>query len=260
MHSGTDLVAALLTFLALRVAVRPADREHPYGHGKAEHLAALGEGGFLVLASAPSSPPRRSTGWSAARQHDVDAAWWAIGVLARRDRRRRQPRDRSARRAARRCHSAALASNALHFASDLVGSIAVLVGLLLSRAGEPRADPVAALFVAGLVIIAARAARAPVVDVLMDRAPRGRGGGRARARRRSSRPRAAPPARARGRGRDFVDLVVAVRADAAVGQGHAVADASRRRSARRCPAATSSSTSSRAPRGRPARARDARPR
>ena len=52
VHSGTDLVAALLTFLALRVAIRPADRDHPYGHGKAEHLAALGEGAFLVLASA----------------------------------------------------------------------------------------------------------------------------------------------------------------------------------------------------------------
>src|SRR5690242_7396226 len=50
-HSGTDLVAALLTFFAVGVAVRPADRSHPYGHGKAEHLAALGEGGILVAAS-----------------------------------------------------------------------------------------------------------------------------------------------------------------------------------------------------------------
>src|SRR6266511_2973664 len=50
-HSGTDLVAALLTLFAAGVAVRPADRGHPYGHGKAEHLAALGEAGLLVLAS-----------------------------------------------------------------------------------------------------------------------------------------------------------------------------------------------------------------
>ena len=42
VHSGTDLVAALLTLFAVRVAVRPPDREHHYGHGKAEHLAALG--------------------------------------------------------------------------------------------------------------------------------------------------------------------------------------------------------------------------
>ena len=50
-HSATDLVAALLTFFAVRVAVRPPDREHHYGHGKAEHLAALGESAFLMLVS-----------------------------------------------------------------------------------------------------------------------------------------------------------------------------------------------------------------
>src|SRR5215210_8735172 len=51
LHSGTDLVAALLTFFAVGVAARPADVGHPYGHGKAEHLAALAEATFLVGAS-----------------------------------------------------------------------------------------------------------------------------------------------------------------------------------------------------------------
>ena len=51
LHSGMDLVAALLTFFAIGVAVRPADRAHAYGHGKAEHLAALAEAGFLAAAS-----------------------------------------------------------------------------------------------------------------------------------------------------------------------------------------------------------------
>src|SRR5436853_2600269 len=51
VHSGTDLVAALLTFFAVGVAGRPADVGHPYGHGKAEHLAALGEAAILVGAS-----------------------------------------------------------------------------------------------------------------------------------------------------------------------------------------------------------------
>src|SRR5258708_37154233 len=50
VHSGTDLIAALLTFFAVGVAVRPADVGHQYGHGKAEHLAALAEGAILVLA------------------------------------------------------------------------------------------------------------------------------------------------------------------------------------------------------------------
>src|ERR687890_2585812 len=52
IHSGTDLVAALLTFFAVGVAARPADPGHQYGHGKAEHLAALAEGAILVVASA----------------------------------------------------------------------------------------------------------------------------------------------------------------------------------------------------------------
>src|ERR1051326_4846177 len=50
-HSGTDLIAALLTFVAVGVAGRPADPGHAYGHGKAEHLAALGEAAILVVAS-----------------------------------------------------------------------------------------------------------------------------------------------------------------------------------------------------------------
>src|SRR4051812_29268138 len=51
LHSGTDLVAAILAFFAVRVAVRPPDREHPFGHGKAQHLAALAETAFLAAAS-----------------------------------------------------------------------------------------------------------------------------------------------------------------------------------------------------------------
>src|SRR3954468_9478064 len=74
-HSGTDLVAALLTLFALRIAVRPADQEHRYGHGKAEHLAALGESAFLTLVStliAAESIRRLVT----AGGHEVSAQWW----------------------------------------------------------------------------------------------------------------------------------------------------------------------------------------
>src|SRR3982750_1396463 len=51
LHSGTDLVAALLTYFAVRVAARPADVAHQYGHGKAEHLSALAEAAALALVS-----------------------------------------------------------------------------------------------------------------------------------------------------------------------------------------------------------------
>src|SRR3954453_10835241 len=78
-HSSTDLVAALLTFFAVGVAVRPADRGHQYGHGKAEHLAALAEGAFLVVASFLIiwRAIERLTGSGV----QVDAAWYAFVVL-----------------------------------------------------------------------------------------------------------------------------------------------------------------------------------
>src|SRR5256885_4665671 len=79
-HSGTDLVAALLTFFAVGVAARPADLGHQYGHGKAEHLSALGEGAILVLASLLIvwRAIARLTG--GAHPH-VDATWYALVVI-----------------------------------------------------------------------------------------------------------------------------------------------------------------------------------
>ena len=70
LHSGTDLVAALLTFFAIGVAGRPADRSHPYGHGKAEHLAALAEAACCCSSASPSarSPSRGSSAGSRSRR------------------------------------------------------------------------------------------------------------------------------------------------------------------------------------------------
>src|SRR6266576_3471163 len=80
IHSGTDLVAALLTFFAVGVAARPADAAHTYGHGKAEHLAALAEAGILVLASlfVASRAIMQLTGKS---NTHVNAAWYALAVV-----------------------------------------------------------------------------------------------------------------------------------------------------------------------------------
>ena len=72
-HSATDLVAALLTLFAVRVALRPPDREHNYGHGKAEHLAALAESAFLLvvalaIGSESRPPPAHATPATASRR------------------------------------------------------------------------------------------------------------------------------------------------------------------------------------------------
>ena len=170
IHSGTDLVAALLTFFAVGVAAQPADRSHQYGHGKAEHLAALAEAAFLALASVfiGVRAIERLTG---SGTHTVDVTWWVLAVALARDRDRRRAGRPISWRASRRYRSAALASNALHFGSDLAGSVAVLVGLLLARAGYPNGDSIAALFVAALVLAAAARLIRRNIDVLMDRAP-----------------------------------------------------------------------------------------
>jgi cation diffusion facilitator family transporter len=223
-HSGTDLVAALLTFFAVGVAGRPADTGHQYGHGKAEHLAALGEGTILVLASAAIiwRAIVRLTGGAHAPVHAGALAFSVIGVVIAVD----IGRTVSSARVARRYASAAIASNALHFASDLAGSVAVLVGLILVRQGHGNADSVAALFVAVIVTTAAVRLMRRNVDVLMDRAPLA---AEDAARRAIVALRPAIDLRRirmrQAAGRHFADVVIGVAPDAAVGQGHAAADA-----------------------------------
>ena len=169
-HSGSDLVAALLTFFVLGVAIRPADRGHPWGHGKAEHLAALAEAAVLIGASIFISVEaiRRL----AASEHpDVDATWYAFALLGGVmlvD----ASRASISYRAAKTYSSPALAASALHFASDFVGSGAVLIGLVAVRAGAPGGDSIAALLVAILVLLAATRLVRQNVDALMDRSPR----------------------------------------------------------------------------------------
>ncbi|MGZ4380752.1 MAG: cation diffusion facilitator family transporter [Gaiellaceae bacterium] len=223
-HSGADLVAALLTFFAIGVAGRPADRSHAYGHGKAEHLAALAEGAIVALVAVVIGVRaiERLTG---SRTADVNAAWWTfavLGVVIVID----ISRTLVSLRTARRFDSAALRSNALHFGSDLVGSAAVLVGLLLVRAGYQGADSVAALFVAVLVLLAAGRLMRQNVDVLMDRDPVD-----AHETARRAIARIQPPIELRrlrmrqAGGTNFADVVIEVSPEAAVGQGHAAADA-----------------------------------
>jgi cation diffusion facilitator family transporter len=222
-HSGTDLVAALLTLYALRVAVRPADPEHNWGHGKAEHLAALAESAFLAMVSifiGYQAVSRLTSGGG----HGVEAHWWALvvlGVVIAVD----ASRTIVSLRASRRFQSPALAANALHFGSDLLGSLAVLIGLVFVRAGHPSADSIAALLVAVVVIVAATRLARDSVDVLMDRAP-------ADARRviedaLASVGDAVEVRRVRTRqaaGRNFVDVVVGIAPDTGIGQAHAAAD------------------------------------
>jgi len=223
VHSGTDLVAALLTLFAVRVALRPPDREHQFGHGKAEHLAALGESGFLILVSlgiAFESVRRLIDGGG----HDIDVAWWAFTVLAvviAVD----ASRTTISYRAARRYESPAFAANALHFASDLAGSFAVLVGLVLVSSGQRWADSAAALFVAVLVILAALRLARQSVDVLMDRSAADADERIREALSQIDEPIEVRRVRVRhAAGRHFVDIVVGMPLDSGLSQAHTLAD------------------------------------
>lgn len=170
-HSGTDLAAALLTLFALGVTGRAPDPEHPYGHGKAEHLAALAEATFLIAASAViawQAIARLASSEPSAVEAPLYALAVVVGVMAV-----DASRAIVSYRGSRRFRSQALLSNALHFASDFAASAGVLVGLILVRSGMEGADGVVALFVAGLVLIAAARLIRHNVDVLMDRAPEG---------------------------------------------------------------------------------------
>jgi cation diffusion facilitator family transporter len=170
LHSGLDAVAALLSLYAVGVAERPPDEQHQYGHGKAQHLAALSEAAILAAVAiwiGLEAVMRLRSGGG-----DVQPEWYAFvllfGVLIV-----DAARWSVSFRTGTRERNAALLASAWHFASDFAGTTAVLIGLALVSAGYPRADAVAALTVAALVLVAAARLAVLNIDALMDRAPSG---------------------------------------------------------------------------------------
>jgi cation diffusion facilitator family transporter len=222
-HSGADLAAALLTFLAVSVADRPADRGHPFGHARAQNLAALGEAGFLITISLVI------TGLAVARltgviSLDVDPTWWTFGAVAlvlAID----GSRTLVSLRTARRYGSEALLANALHFGGDLAGTLAVLAGLIAAASGFHEGDAIAAIFVGMLVVAAALRLVGRNVGVLMDQTPEEAERAARRAIARIDPPVELRRLRVRRSGPTyFADVVIGIAPGAAVGQGHAAAD------------------------------------
>ncbi len=222
IESSGDVVAAGLTFFAVRLGGRPADRGHPYGHRRAENLGALGEAAILLAGGTVVSVEAIS--------HLVEGGpaptvpWYALAVIVvalALD----LTRTSLSLIASRRYTSAALRANALHFAADAVGSLAVLVGLLAVRAGFSQADSLAALAVAVIIFLAAFRLIGENANILMDRTP-------ARARLAAERAIAGIGAdvelsRLRLResaGRYFADVVVTVPPGQAVVESHHTAD------------------------------------
>lgn len=228
LHSALDLVAAGVTFLAVRAAGQPADREHPYGHGKIENLSALFET-FLLLVTCIWIV-YEAINRLVFKSVEVESSIWAFVVMTTSivvDINRSRMLDR----VAKKHNSQALEADALHFSTDIWSSAVVIAGLgfvyLSERLEMPwlaQADAVAALGVAGivayvslklgrravahiideispaLVLKIAQAARLPEVLSVID-------------------------IRARHSGPEtFVDLAIEVRKDLSVEEAHAVAE------------------------------------
>ncbi len=167
VESSGDVVAATFTLFALRIGGRPADRDHPYGHRRAENLGALGEAAILIAGGVFVGI--EAVGRLMAGATNPDARWYVFAVIAAAlavD----LSRTLVSLRAARRYSSPALTGNAFHFAADMAGSTAVLAGLIATRAGFPRGDALAALAVAALVLAAAARLIAANARALMDTA------------------------------------------------------------------------------------------
>ncbi|GAB6127211.1 cation diffusion facilitator family transporter [Humidesulfovibrio idahonensis] len=175
-HSALDLVAAGVTFYAVRISTLPPDRKHPYGHGKVENLSALVET-LLLLGTCV---------WIVfeavnrlLHPKPVEATLWAAGVMAVSivvD----FTRSRMLLAAARKHNSQALEADALHFSTDIWSSLVVLAGLgalALADSLDPatplaqwlhRADALAALAVSGIVLWVSIRLGRQAVDVLLD--------------------------------------------------------------------------------------------
>jgi cation diffusion facilitator family transporter len=229
-HSGLDLVAAVITYFAVRVSDRPADADHLYGHGKVENLSALVETILLLV----------TCGWIIYEGFErllfkyvpIDASLWAFVVILISiviD----ISRSRALMRVGKKHNSQALEADALHFSTDVWSSSVVLLWLALVRIGEwaggetqktlERADAVAALFVALIVIWVCGKLGRRTIDALLDRAPVGMTAAVEQAVRGVSGVLECRQLRLRESGdRTFVDLVIGVRRGLSLESSHAI--------------------------------------
>jgi cation diffusion facilitator family transporter len=168
IESSGDVLAAVLTFFAIRLGGRPADRGHPYGHRRAENLGALGEaaillGGALFVTVEALTHLFRGEGPPAIHWYQFAVMGVALALDL--------SRTSVSLLAARRYGSPALRSNAFHFGADMLGSIAVLAGLVAVDAGFHQGDAIASLLVAAIIVFAASRLIGLNANVLMDRTP-----------------------------------------------------------------------------------------
>jgi cation diffusion facilitator family transporter len=178
VHSGLDLMAAVMTFLAVRISGKPADRNHLYGHGKVENLSALFE--TLLLLVTCFWIIYEATHRLLFHTTDLEVNYWSFTVMITSivvD----VSRSRMLYRAARKYNSQALEADALHFSTDIWSSGVVILGLFLVKVSEwipnfaflRQADSVAAILVGLIVVYISIRLGIRTVQALLDVAPSG---------------------------------------------------------------------------------------
>jgi cation diffusion facilitator family transporter len=168
LHSGLDLVAAVITYFSVRISDKPPDKEHNYGHGKIENFSALVETILLFVTCIwiiYEALNRLISG-----ETEIEVNVWSYIVMITSiiiD----VTRSRALYRVAKKYNSQALEADALHFSTDIWSSSVVVLGLVCANFGLYFADPVAALMVALIVFFISYRLGKRSVDVLLDKAP-----------------------------------------------------------------------------------------
>lgn len=229
-HSGLDALASLMTAVSVRVAARPPDADHPYGHGRFENLSATVQG--LLLFGTGAAIIFESVRRLTEAESHVRPSPWAFVIMAASivvD----LWRSRALSRAAQKYDSRALEADALNFRADLFSSIVVLFGLALTTYAELtgtggvllKADAAAALVVALLIIGMAVKLAVHAINVLTDRAPRDLGDRMTRAAADVPGVLVSRPVRMRESGnRVFADVVVTTTRTLSFAQSHEITE------------------------------------
>lgn len=170
LHSALDFLAALITWVSVKLSDKPADSDHNFGHGKIENFSALLEALLLLATCAWIVYEALSRLFSGNTHIDV-GVWSYVVVIA--SIAIDSWRSRELMRAAKKYKSQALEADALHFSTDILSSFVVLLGLVCANFGYFFADSVAALGVALIVIWVSLRLSMRAVNSLLDKAPEG---------------------------------------------------------------------------------------
>lgn len=170
LHSALDLVAAIITFFAVKFADIPPDEGHNYGHGKIENYSALVETLLLVITCVwiIYEAIRRLV----THKVHIEVTVWSFVVIITSiiiD----FSRSRALYKVAKKHESQALEADALHFSTDIWSSSVVLIGLIGVTFNFHYADPIAALIVAIIVLTVSYRLGKKSFNALIDRAPKG---------------------------------------------------------------------------------------